>query len=247
MDTLARAIAGDDENSAQDMAAFIGRVSSIARETGAAVLVVHHPGKDDARGMRGSTALFAACDAVIKVTANGDLREVATEKVKDGVIGPLFSYRLKQVELGIDDDGDPITSCVVEGADAPPPHRRTKLSMQHQRALDQFHRLYTDGIARYIDPKRLNLADIDRRYIPKVVTREEWKDRCVAAGLTAEGKSAAERVAFKRSVDELEKARIICTFRRFCLAARPEELRARCAGRGARPLSCVTSATSRFM
>src|SRR6185503_12980305 len=96
VDTLARAIAGDDENSAQDMAAFIGRVSSIARETGAAVLVVHHPGKDDARGMRGSTALFAACDAVIKITANGDLREVATEKVKDGVIGPLFSYRLKQ-------------------------------------------------------------------------------------------------------------------------------------------------------
>ncbi len=69
IDTLARAMAGDDENAASDMAAFIEqRASAIAGATGAAVLVVHHPGKDNTKGMRGSTALFAACDCVIKIS-----------------------------------------------------------------------------------------------------------------------------------------------------------------------------------
>lgn len=69
------------------MAAFVGRLNAITRETGAAVPVVRHPGKDDARGMRGSTVLFAACDAVIKIAANGNIRQVVTEKVKEGVVG----------------------------------------------------------------------------------------------------------------------------------------------------------------
>ena len=68
----------------QDMPAFVGRLQAIARETGAAVLVVHHPGKDDTRGMCGSMVLFAACDDVIKIIASGNIREVATEKVKEG-------------------------------------------------------------------------------------------------------------------------------------------------------------------
>jgi hypothetical protein len=113
IDTLARAIAGDDENSAQDITAFVGRASAIARETGACVLIIHHPGKDDARGMRGSSALFAACDAVIKITEQDEKRFVSTEKVKDGPLGDLFAYRLDQVTLGTDEDGDTITSCVV--------------------------------------------------------------------------------------------------------------------------------------
>ena len=105
---------GDDENSAQDMAAFVGRASAIARETGACVLAIHHPGKDDARGMRGSSALFAACDAVIKIAEQDDsTRLVTLEKVKDGPLGGLFSYTLRQVDLGTDEDGDKITSCVV--------------------------------------------------------------------------------------------------------------------------------------
>ena len=37
--------------------------------------------------MRGSTVFFAACDDVSRITANGNLREVATEKVKEGWLG----------------------------------------------------------------------------------------------------------------------------------------------------------------
>lgn len=117
IDTLARAIAGDDENSTQDMNAFISRVSVIARTTGAAVLVVHHTGKDDSRGMRGSSTLFAACDLVLKIADQGGARLVTAEKVKDGETGNLFAYRLERKVLAYDDDKEEITSCIVKRTD----------------------------------------------------------------------------------------------------------------------------------
>jgi hypothetical protein len=41
------------------------------------------------------------------------------ELSKDGETGLQFVSRLKVVEIGTDQDGDPITSCVIEAVDAP--------------------------------------------------------------------------------------------------------------------------------
>lgn len=117
IDTLARAMAGDDENSTQDMNAFIARVTAIARTTGAAVLVVHHTGKDDSRGMRGSTTLFAACDLVLRIAEQGNGKLVTAEKVKDGETGRLFAYQLERKVLAYDDDMEEITTCIVKRTD----------------------------------------------------------------------------------------------------------------------------------
>ena len=118
IDTMARAMAGDDENSAQDATAYSARLARIAEATGAAVLTVHHTGKDDNRGPRGSSSLFATCDAILKVNKTEAIREIVKEKVRDGEEGPLFSYRLKQVSLGKDEDGDEVTTCIVEATDS---------------------------------------------------------------------------------------------------------------------------------
>jgi hypothetical protein len=141
IDTLARAMAGDDENTAQDMAAFINRCAAIAATTGAAIMIVHHGGKDDARGMRGSSALFAACDTVLKVEAIGEVRTITAEKVKDGEIGPIGAFKLKRVVLGYDEDNEEITSCVVEPADAPTGPKRKRgrpkaKTANHERVLE---------------------------------------------------------------------------------------------------------------
>jgi RecA-family ATPase len=52
-DTLARCIAGADENSAKDMGIVVANLDRIRRTTAACVLVVHHSGMDLARGARG--------------------------------------------------------------------------------------------------------------------------------------------------------------------------------------------------
>jgi hypothetical protein len=122
IDTLARAMAGDDENSAKDMAALTGRLKVIADACNAATVVVHHSGKDATRGMRGSSSLFAACDAVVEISAapedqqtgDGYVRRVSIEKLKSGQVGTWFDFKLQQHLLGRDDDGDNITSCSID-------------------------------------------------------------------------------------------------------------------------------------
>ena len=108
-DTLSRSTAGADENSAQDMSAIIGAGDSLRDKMGAAVLYVHHSGKDVTKGARGSSALQAACDTVILVSKN-----VATiEKSRDGPSGQDYPFDLKQVVLAVDSDGDEISTCLV--------------------------------------------------------------------------------------------------------------------------------------
>lgn len=115
IDTLSRAIAGDDEISSKDMSAFVERrAGEITRRTGAELICVHHTGKEESRGMRGSSALFAACDAVVSVID----QRVTVEKSKDGEAGQWFVFELKQVTLGHDERGKPIMTCVVVESDA---------------------------------------------------------------------------------------------------------------------------------
>ena len=64
IDTLACAIAGDNENEAQAISALFARIDRIKAATGAAVLFIAHPGKDESQGLRGSSALHAGLDAV---------------------------------------------------------------------------------------------------------------------------------------------------------------------------------------
>ena len=119
IDTLAVTFAGGDENSPEDMGAYVGNLVRIRNETGAAVLVVHHCGKDEAKGMRGHSALLGALDAELAIEGAGNQERILrTGKVRDGDgYTDLFAFSLRAVELGTDSDGDPVRTCVVESTD----------------------------------------------------------------------------------------------------------------------------------
>jgi hypothetical protein len=76
------------------------------------VLIIHHTGKNTAQGLRGHSSLKAALDANIEVIG-GDKKAIVLEKVKDGEDGKSFGFRLEVQTLGIDSDGDPISSCTI--------------------------------------------------------------------------------------------------------------------------------------
>lgn len=83
LDTQARITVGMEENSNTDMGQFVDRVEALRRASGAAVLVVHHQGKNGAEA-RGASALKAA--AQTEVTARRDLAgqiTLAVTKQKD--------------------------------------------------------------------------------------------------------------------------------------------------------------------
>jgi hypothetical protein len=107
IDTVARAIPGAEENSSKDMGLFVAACDAIRQTCGVAVIGVHHSGKDDERGMRGSSALEGAGDAVIHLKRlEGNLVEIASDKMKDGEEFKPIILSLERVEWI--DERDPL-------------------------------------------------------------------------------------------------------------------------------------------
>ena len=115
IDTLARCFGGNDENDARDMGAFIEGCEVIKQKTGATVLVVHHSGKDEAKGARGSSSFRAALDAEFNVKREGEGKALilSCTKMKDAEEPERHAYDLRAVELYADEDGEMICSLVV--------------------------------------------------------------------------------------------------------------------------------------
>ena len=112
VDTFARALMGGDENSAQDVGAFNGAIAALIQSTQACVAIIHHSGKDKSRGARGSSALLGALDSEIEV----DGHALNSKKQRDIELAPPIGFKLAPMVVGIDEDGDESTSCVVEPA-----------------------------------------------------------------------------------------------------------------------------------
>ena len=113
LDTLNRAAPGMDENDSRDMGEVISAAKAIQADLGGLVLLVHHTGKDGTKGLRGHSSLHAALDCAIEVRRDGDSREWLIAKAKDGQDGEGHPFRLDVVEIGTDDEGEAITSCIV--------------------------------------------------------------------------------------------------------------------------------------
>jgi AAA domain/Bifunctional DNA primase/polymerase, N-terminal/Primase C terminal 2 (PriCT-2) len=124
IDTLASCSPGADENTAKDMGRVIEHCKQLHKATGATVLLVHHSGKDEGKGARGWSGLRAAADAEIEVSKNGDQRVATVTKMKDGEDGAKFAFKLVPVEVGVDSDKEPVTSCNVEPVAVTPAGQR---------------------------------------------------------------------------------------------------------------------------
>lgn len=122
IDTLSKAAPGADQNSSADMGEVMSALARISAETDSMVLVVAHTPKDETRGIAGWHGQFAGADLVIMTARDSDdpaLRTATLSKVKNGQDGAKLAFRLDVVDMGDDEDGDPITSCVLEFEDAP--------------------------------------------------------------------------------------------------------------------------------
>ncbi|KTC84555.1 MULTISPECIES: AAA family ATPase [Legionella] len=113
VDTLACVAAGADENSSADMGKVIGNCKLLHQLTGAVVMIVHHMGKNESKGARGWSGIRAAVDAEMELKSADYGFKMSITKLKDGETNGSLDFNILQIELGEDDDGDPITSCVV--------------------------------------------------------------------------------------------------------------------------------------
>lgn len=123
VDTLAQAAPGADENSGKDMGLLLAHAQMLAGWVDGLVILIAHTGKDEERGLRGWSGITAALDAALATKGDRDslVKEWRADKVKDGGVGKSRTFTLEVIELGVDDDLDPITSCVVLEGGTPPP------------------------------------------------------------------------------------------------------------------------------
>jgi hypothetical protein len=92
LDTLTRLITGLDENSAKDASMITNFMESLARYYECFVLAVHHTGKDQAKGARGSSAFYANMDTVISTKLKQGGTELRVRKQKDADVSDEISY-----------------------------------------------------------------------------------------------------------------------------------------------------------
>lgn len=147
VDTLSAATPGGDENGSEGMGAAIAGLRRIQAAVGGMVIAVHHTGKDPALGMRGHSSLGGTADVtvVIEREPGAAMRTWKSDKQKDGPESEGVPFTLEIVQLGTDEDGDPITSCVVKpgnvtsaaGVPLPPRTVRPKLQSRQRRALKE--------------------------------------------------------------------------------------------------------------
>ena len=119
IDTLAQTTPGANENSAEDMGAAIAHCKAIHKATGALVVLIHHSGKDATKGARGWSGLRGAVETEILVARLQVGRYATVRKQKDGEDGGVYGFDLEVVPVGIDEDGEVITSCVVKEINSP--------------------------------------------------------------------------------------------------------------------------------
>jgi hypothetical protein len=188
IDTLARALAGGNENAPDDMGAVIRHCDRIRQATGAHILIIHHAGKDTSKGGRGHSSLRAAVDTELEVVKDsGGTVSLEIKKQRDGKTGDILSFTLEQVKLGMDEDGDPITSCVAVPAE---------YKFQLAGKAKDVYEILTNLIAENGD-----------------VTLDDWRD-AVTSNFTDDGmKRDTIRQTFSRAKKQLEKHKIITTYK----------------------------------
>lgn len=115
IDTVARNFGSGDENSTTDMNKFVQSIDKLKARYNSAVLLVHHSGHASKERGRGSTVLKGALDAEYKVTKNAaGVVNLENTKMKDHEPPEPMAFNLLTVELGVDGQGNPITSAVLE-------------------------------------------------------------------------------------------------------------------------------------
>ena len=194
VDTLARNFGPGDENSTQDMSAFVAAIDQLRLAYGAAVVVVHHTGHQNKDRSRGAAALRAAVDAEYRIDRDpsGLIRMTCT-KMKDAPAPTGMAFQPRVVELGItDDDGKPVTSLVLDDADWTPPAKTG------HEGKGKWQRLALETLQALHEQAQDNL--VVGGYSPSGarVTFDDWRTTCLEKGMP-------HRSAFWKAKESLQK------------------------------------------
>jgi hypothetical protein len=124
VDTMSAAAGFTDENKSSEGQLAMNVLNELSKRTKAFVLACDHFGKAVETGTRGTSAKEAAADVVIaclgekSVTGRLANTRLAIRKLRGGATGAETAYTLRIVDMGVDEDHAPVTTCVIEWSPA---------------------------------------------------------------------------------------------------------------------------------
>jgi AAA domain len=198
LDTLNRSLVGS-ESSDTDMSNYIRAADAIRDAFGCSVLIVHHCGHTDSRP-RGHSSLTGAVDAQLSVKRDGAGNILVTvEFMKDGDAGDTIASHLKSIVVGTDQDGEPITSCLVveaEASCAKAPKHKKRLPKSVQIALKALEKAVIG--AGEVPPAS--------NHVPSGVSTVSvslWRKYAYQSGISSSDEDRAKQQAFGRAHEAL--------------------------------------------
>jgi hypothetical protein len=200
LDTLNRSMAGS-ENNDEDMGNYVRAADAIREAFGCVVIVVHHCGIEGNRP-RGHTSLTGAVEAqlAVKRDASGNV-VVKVEYMKDGAEGAEIVSRLEPMDVGTDDDGEAITSCVVVAADGATTTGSPPVKGAAKIALDALY----EALAECGEVVPDSHIPANTRTTPVV----RWRQYCEAKTIAKTDDPDNKRRAFVRASEKLQDLKII--------------------------------------
>lgn len=217
IDTLARAMGNGDENTAKDMGQFVRSVDHLREATGAHVMVIHHSGKDASKGARGSGSLRAAADTEIELSRSDDTIMAEQRKQRDMPCDGVFAYRLKSVFLGMDDDGDRVTSAVVTPAEVVSRKNKVRLTGTDKIGMQAL----SDALAHYGEVRQGDMFPRSRQCVPL----ERWREFCDRHSLSSGEGDSSKRTAFHKLKNRLQDKEIVRIVDGFVWKVEPDDSR----------------------
>ena len=208
-DTLARAMAGGNENGSEDMGALVANVDRIRKALGCCFELIHHAGKDSAKGARGHSSLKAATDTEIEITVCNGVHNMRPSKQRDLPMGDEFAFTLRQIEIGTDARGEPVTTCIPVPVDNHQRADRRNRPTQQERfaieVLEEAFRQHQCMPPREVISEPSNRINMGKNVCPLTAWRQLYVARKGDDGTSADSNERA----FRRHKDNLQAKEII--------------------------------------
>jgi hypothetical protein len=224
IDTVA-ASAGYAQQGAESDAAVASHIMRVLQQAAQAcscvVLGVDHFGKNVETGTRGSSAKEANAELVLACLGERELSgrvvntRLAIRKNRAGPQGEEYPFVLREVELELDEDGDPITTMVVDWQAGPaPPTSQQADPWEQSRQADSRQAML---LLKRVLMSMLAREGVDLpsgpdgpvvRMIDQEVVREEFYVRTAADG-TEHEKRKHRTQRFRRAVSRAEEKQLI--------------------------------------
>jgi hypothetical protein len=208
IDTLARAFGGGNENDSDAMGSFITSMGKIQEFLACALMVLHHSGKDLAKGLRGHSSLLGAVDTQLEILRFEDQAKgiISLTKQKDGQDGIRIGFEMVEIEISSSSLGfDPAVSLAVQASDEAVNQASKKAKNNAGKGRNQS--IAMESLGNVI--KQKGIQKIVEGKLRTVVNLDDWRTEFRSKkGVTDDSELTVRKAfdkAWTRAQDDLQK------------------------------------------